>query len=142
MAAQPDKASGSGSGGAGDARGGPESRGPAGRGAGPPGRRPGEPPPPGAEGRPGPRRVPRPPAASATLLQRVGARAGGERLSGWVRSRGASDDQLAEITGWMAGAVAFHARLARSDFDVEHDSLPLGPGTGLRAVWTPGHTPG
>jgi glyoxylase-like metal-dependent hydrolase (beta-lactamase superfamily II) len=42
----------------------------------------------------------------------------------------------------MAGAVAFHARLARADFDVEHDSLPLGPGTGLRAMWTPGHTPG
>src|ERR1700729_3362988 len=82
------------------------------------------------------------PAESATLLHRVEPQAWQERLSGWLRSRGAPDDQLAEITDVMAGAVAFHARLARSDFDVEHDSLPLGAGTGLRAVWTPGHTPG
>ena len=82
------------------------------------------------------------PAESATLLHRVGPQAWRERLSGWLRSRGAPDDQVAEITDLMAGAVAFHARLARSDFDVEHDGLPLGAGTGLRAVWTPGHTPG
>jgi glyoxylase-like metal-dependent hydrolase (beta-lactamase superfamily II) len=82
------------------------------------------------------------PAESATLLHRVGLQAWRERLSGWLRSRGAPDDELAEITDTMAGAVAFHARLAGSDFDVDHDSLPLGAGTGLRAVWTPGHTPG
>ena len=82
------------------------------------------------------------PAEAVTLLHRVGPQAWRERLSGWLCSRGAPDDQVAEISDLMAGAVAFHARLARSDFDVEHDSLPLGAGTGLRAVWTPGHTPG
>jgi len=82
------------------------------------------------------------PAESATLLHRVGPQAWRERLSGWLRARGAPDDEAAEITEQMAGAVGFHARLARPDFDVEHGSLPLGAGTGLRAVWTPGHTPG
>jgi glyoxylase-like metal-dependent hydrolase (beta-lactamase superfamily II) len=82
------------------------------------------------------------PAESATLLHRVEARGWPERLSGWLLSRGAPDSEAAEITEQMAGAVAFHARLARSDYDVEHGSLPLGAGTALRAVWTPGHTPG
>jgi glyoxylase-like metal-dependent hydrolase (beta-lactamase superfamily II) len=82
------------------------------------------------------------PAESATMLHRVAPQAWQERLSGWLRARGAPDDQLAEITDVMAGAVAFHARLARPDFEVEHGSLPLGAGTALRAVWTPGHTPG
>jgi len=82
------------------------------------------------------------PAESATLLHRVEPQAWRERLSGWLRARGAPDSEAAEITEQMAGAVGFHARLARSDFDVEHGSLPLGAGTALRAVWTPGHTPG
>src|SRR5580692_1151562 len=82
------------------------------------------------------------PAESATLLHRVGPQEWRERLSGWLRARGAPEDQRAEITELMAGAVTFHARLARADFDVEHGSLPLGAGTSLRAVWTPGHTPG
>ncbi|HUN34330.1 MAG TPA: MBL fold metallo-hydrolase [Trebonia sp.] len=82
------------------------------------------------------------PAESATLLHRVSPQAWRERLSGWLRARGAPDGEAAEITEQMAGAVGFHARLARPDFGVEHGSLPLGAGTGLRAVWTPGHTPG
>jgi glyoxylase-like metal-dependent hydrolase (beta-lactamase superfamily II) len=82
------------------------------------------------------------PAESATLLHRVGPQAWRERLSGWLRARGALGSEATGITEQMAGAVAFHARLARSDFDVEHGSLPLGAGTALRAVWTPGHTPG
>ena len=82
------------------------------------------------------------PAESGTLLHRVAPQAWRERLSGWLRTRGAPDDQLAEITDLMAGAVGFHARLARPDFDIEHGGLPLGAGTTLRAVWTPGHTPG
>ena len=82
------------------------------------------------------------PAESATLLHRVGPQAWRERLSGWLHTRGAPDDELAQITDLMAGAVGFHARLARPDFDVEDGSLPLGAGTALRAVWTPGHTPG
>jgi glyoxylase-like metal-dependent hydrolase (beta-lactamase superfamily II) len=82
------------------------------------------------------------PAESATLLHRVEPQAWRERLSGWLRARGAPADQAGEITELMAGAVGFHARLARPDFDIEHGSLPLGAGTALRAVWTPGHTPG
>ena len=82
------------------------------------------------------------PAESDTLLHRAEPQPWRERLSGWLRARGAPEDQLAEITELMSGAVAFHARLARADFDVEHGSLPLGAGSSLRAVWTPGHTPG
>jgi glyoxylase-like metal-dependent hydrolase (beta-lactamase superfamily II) len=82
------------------------------------------------------------PAESATLLRRAEPQAWRLGLADWLRARGAPDDQAAEITGLIAGAVGFHARLARADFDVEDGSLPLGTGTALRAVWTPGHTPG
>jgi glyoxylase-like metal-dependent hydrolase (beta-lactamase superfamily II) len=81
------------------------------------------------------------PAETATLRP-VGATAWRQRLAGWLRSRGAPADELAEITGLMAGAAEHYASLARPDFDIEHGSLPLGTGTALRAVWTPGHTPG
>ncbi len=64
------------------------------------------------------------------------------RLSDWLRARGAPDDQADQVAGMMAGAVRVHRDLARPDFDVEDGSLPLGAGTALRAVWTPGHTPG
>lgn len=81
------------------------------------------------------------PAETATL-RGVDHAAWRHRLSVWLRSRGAPADQVTEITDLMAGAAGLHARLARPDFDVEHGSLPLGAGTALRAVWTPGHTPG
>jgi len=81
------------------------------------------------------------PAETATL-RGVDHAAWRHRLSVWLRSRGAPADQVTEITDLMAGAAALHTRLARPDFDVEHGSLPLGAGTALRAVWTPGHTPG
>jgi glyoxylase-like metal-dependent hydrolase (beta-lactamase superfamily II) len=82
------------------------------------------------------------PAESATLLHRAESQAWRLGLANWLRARGAPDDQAAEITGLMGGAVGFHARMARADVDVEDGSLPLGAGTALRAVWTPGHTPG
>jgi glyoxylase-like metal-dependent hydrolase (beta-lactamase superfamily II) len=63
-------------------------------------------------------------------------------LSGWLRSRGAPEDQVDHVAAMMTGAVRVHRELARPDFDVEDGSLPLGTGTALRAVWTPGHTPG
>jgi glyoxylase-like metal-dependent hydrolase (beta-lactamase superfamily II) len=63
-------------------------------------------------------------------------------LSDWLRSRGAPEDQADQVAAMMTGAVRVHRELARPDFDVEHGSLPLGAGTALRAVWTPGHTPG
>jgi glyoxylase-like metal-dependent hydrolase (beta-lactamase superfamily II) len=63
-------------------------------------------------------------------------------LSDWLRSRGAPEDQADQVAAMMTGAVRVHRELARPDFDIEHGSLPLGAGTALRAVWTPGHTPG
>jgi glyoxylase-like metal-dependent hydrolase (beta-lactamase superfamily II) len=63
-------------------------------------------------------------------------------LADWLRSRGAPEDQADQVAAMMTGAVRVHRELARPDFDVEHGSLPLGAGTALRAVWTPGHTPG
>jgi glyoxylase-like metal-dependent hydrolase (beta-lactamase superfamily II) len=63
-------------------------------------------------------------------------------LADWLRSRGAPQDQADQVAAMMTGAVRVHRELARPDFDVEHGSLPLGAGTALRAVWTPGHTPG
>jgi glyoxylase-like metal-dependent hydrolase (beta-lactamase superfamily II) len=65
-----------------------------------------------------------------------------QSMADWLRSRGAPGDQLAEITALMAGAAEHHARLARPDFEIEHESRPLGAASALRAVWTPGHTPG
>jgi glyoxylase-like metal-dependent hydrolase (beta-lactamase superfamily II) len=63
-------------------------------------------------------------------------------LADWLRSRGAPEDQADQVAAMMTGAVRVHRELARPDFDVEHGSLPLGAGTALQAVWTPGHTPG
>jgi glyoxylase-like metal-dependent hydrolase (beta-lactamase superfamily II) len=60
----------------------------------------------------------------------------------WLRSRGAPADQVAELLELMAWAAERHAGLARPDFAIEDGSRPLGAGTAIRAVWTPGHTPG
>jgi glyoxylase-like metal-dependent hydrolase (beta-lactamase superfamily II) len=80
--------------------------------------------------------------AEAAALRALGAPAWQPRLAGWLRSRGAPSDQTAEIVGLTTGAAQRHASLARPDFDIEHGSRPLGAGTAIRAVWTPGHTPG
>src|SRR5579863_3921807 len=81
------------------------------------------------------------PAESATL-RRAEPQAGQVRLPDWLRARGAPDGEADQVAALMTGAVRVHRELARPDFAVEHDSLPLGTGTALRAVWTPGHTPG
>jgi glyoxylase-like metal-dependent hydrolase (beta-lactamase superfamily II) len=64
------------------------------------------------------------------------------RLADWLRSRGAPRDQAAELLDLMTWAAEHHAGLARPDFAIEHGSRPLGARTAVRAVWTPGHTPG
>ena len=81
------------------------------------------------------------PAEGATL-RRAESQARRVGMSEWLLCRGAPDEQASEVAAMMTGAVRVYAELARPDFDVEHDSLPLGAGTALRAVWTPGHTPG
>lgn len=80
--------------------------------------------------------------AEAAILRPTGAPAWRVRVADWLRSRGAPGDQAAEILDLMAGAVDRQASLARPDVEIEHGSLPLGTGSALRAVWTPGHTPG
>jgi glyoxylase-like metal-dependent hydrolase (beta-lactamase superfamily II) len=84
------------------------------------------------------------PAEKATLRRSEPQepQAGRVHLADWLRSRGAPQDQADQVAAMMTGAVRVHRELARPDFDVEHGSLPLGAGTALRAVWTPGHTPG
>jgi glyoxylase-like metal-dependent hydrolase (beta-lactamase superfamily II) len=82
------------------------------------------------------------PAETASMRQRVEPRAWQQRLSGWLRDRGAPAGETTEMAALMSGAVGLHAELAQPDADIEDGSLPLGAGTGLRAVWTPGHTPG
>ena len=81
------------------------------------------------------------PAEGATL-RRAESQARRVGMSEWLGSRGAPDEQATEVAAMMTGAVRVYTELARPDFDVEHGSLPLGAGTALRAVWTPGHTPG
>ena len=81
------------------------------------------------------------PAEGATL-RRAESQERRVGLSEWLLSRGAPDEQATEVAAMMTGAVRVYTELARPDFDVEHGSLPLGAGTALRAVWTPGHTPG
>jgi glyoxylase-like metal-dependent hydrolase (beta-lactamase superfamily II) len=82
------------------------------------------------------------PAETAILRRAPGDSGWRERVAGWLRARGAPQSDAAEILEPMAGAVERHAQLARPDVHVEDGSLPLGPGSSLRAVWTPGHTPG
>jgi glyoxylase-like metal-dependent hydrolase (beta-lactamase superfamily II) len=81
------------------------------------------------------------PAEAATL-----ARAGGPpwrpALTAWLQARGAPPDEAADILGSMAGPAGQHARLAHPDDRIEDGSRPLGPGTPMVAIWTPGHTPG
>jgi glyoxylase-like metal-dependent hydrolase (beta-lactamase superfamily II) len=80
------------------------------------------------------------PAEAAALRQASPARLGAESAS-WLRSRGAPRDEAAQIQGLIAEAIAQRTTLAAPDFLIEHASRPL-RGLALRAVWTPGHTPG
>jgi glyoxylase-like metal-dependent hydrolase (beta-lactamase superfamily II) len=80
--------------------------------------------------------------AEADALSRPGALARLSQLGGWLQSRGAPPDQAAAIIDEVSGAVEHYPRLASADFLIEHNSRPLGTETAIRAVWTPGHTPG
>lgn len=59
----------------------------------------------------------------------------------WVVKRGGTDQDAIALTGTVASLKPF-LELARPDRLIEHGDRPLGSRHGLRAVWTPGHTPG
>lgn len=64
------------------------------------------------------------------------------RTADWLLARGASREEQEEILGLMTRGRERDGRLAQPDFTIGHGELPLGTGSSLRAVWTPGHTPG
>jgi glyoxylase-like metal-dependent hydrolase (beta-lactamase superfamily II) len=71
-------------------------------------------------------------------LARPGAR---ERTAGWLRARGAPAVETAEIIERSIAGVAFYGGQAAPDVLIDDGSLPV-RGLGLRAIWTPGHSPG
>jgi glyoxylase-like metal-dependent hydrolase (beta-lactamase superfamily II) len=64
-----------------------------------------------------------------------------ERSAAWLRSCGAPAAEAAHIQNLTMQALAGHRQLAAPDTLIEHGDRPLA-GVRLRAVWTPGHTPG
>jgi glyoxylase-like metal-dependent hydrolase (beta-lactamase superfamily II) len=63
------------------------------------------------------------------------------RGDAWLRDAGATDAEATELAGSSREMLAY-VQLAEPDRLIEDgDLLPL-PGWQLRAVWTPGHTPG
>jgi glyoxylase-like metal-dependent hydrolase (beta-lactamase superfamily II) len=81
------------------------------------------------------------PAETATL-NRATSPMWRTNLADWLRCRGAPQDQASELLDRLAPAAERYASLASPDFPIEHGSRPLGIGSPVRAVWTPGHTPG
>jgi glyoxylase-like metal-dependent hydrolase (beta-lactamase superfamily II) len=73
-----------------------------------------------------------------SLLTRPGA---GERTAGWLRARSAPAAETAEIVERSIAGVAFYGKQAAPDMLIDDGSLPV-RGLGLRAIWTPGHSPG
>jgi glyoxylase-like metal-dependent hydrolase (beta-lactamase superfamily II) len=82
------------------------------------------------------------PAEAAVLA----ARAGGEGLAAlnleWLRCRGAPRQDIELLTSEMRGMLHMALELASPDFVVEHGVRPLAGRQDVRAIWTPGHTPG
>lgn len=82
------------------------------------------------------------PAERDTLPQRRGRREHGERsaeVTGWLRYCGASEPEIAELTALFDG---HHEPRSLPDVLLEDGDLAPVRGRRLRAVWTPGHTPG
>ena len=57
----------------------------------------------------------------------------------WLTRRGVA---AGEAEGMLPSAEAQTRQRAYPDVTIEDGALPLGVGTPLRAIWTPGHTPG
>lgn len=62
-------------------------------------------------------------------------------MAPWMRARGAPPDEVAEIVAVLSGGSDWKSWQAEADLLIEDGSRPA-DGTALRAVWTPGHTPG
>jgi glyoxylase-like metal-dependent hydrolase (beta-lactamase superfamily II) len=63
------------------------------------------------------------------------------RVQAWMAARGAPPEDAAEMSGEPAAQAKFLA-MAQPDRYIEDGDEVLGPSWRLRAVWTPGHTPG
>ena len=81
------------------------------------------------------------PLDAATLKRRHDLQAIVDLGQAWVRARGGSADDVADTVSDVEGLRTLH-QLADPDRLIEDGDRPLGAGRGLRAVWTPGHTPG
>ncbi len=64
-----------------------------------------------------------------------------DRFLAFMRWCGASPDHVAELIS-ARGPGGQPDQMVRTDRTLEHGELVDGPGLRLRAVWTPGHTPG
>jgi glyoxylase-like metal-dependent hydrolase (beta-lactamase superfamily II) len=79
--------------------------------------------------------------AEIELVSRLRVRDAGDRTARWLRARGAPTGEAAEITERIAVDIRRFQDLALPDVAIDDGSLPV-PGLGLRAIWTPGHSPG
>jgi glyoxylase-like metal-dependent hydrolase (beta-lactamase superfamily II) len=79
------------------------------------------------------------PAEAATLGEPT--RPSPQRAA-WLRARGAPRAEVTELLEHMSESSRQGRSLALPDVVIEHESRPLGRHTDIRAVWTPGHTPG
>lgn len=79
--------------------------------------------------------------AEADHIGRLRLSDAGGRTAGWLRARGAPAAEAAEIVERIATAVTRYKQMAAPDVLIDDGSLPV-PGLGLRAIWTPGHSPG
>jgi glyoxylase-like metal-dependent hydrolase (beta-lactamase superfamily II) len=78
---------------------------------------------------------------AATLGKRSSPQDAIERMRAWIIGLGASPDEAADLAGSSKDMAPF-LDLAQPDRLIEDGDEPLGPALRLRAVWTPGHTPG
>jgi glyoxylase-like metal-dependent hydrolase (beta-lactamase superfamily II) len=86
------------------------------------------------------------PAERDTLPHRVGTGAIDDRRRGFVdmlRGRGVPDEEISDLLQrFESSGAARRANMAEPDVLLEDGDLVPLPGRRLRAVWTPGHTPG